>query len=119
MSSSCYRYIHIYKIHTDQAHIARQPDSPPPPPVQKPRGGFDTWLGTSSDKPMIYLIFDDRDRLWADRMKWVIGWRRKHGRDDLHKVERDFKQRLKSDQRHIQSLQEQLERARKQLRTLR
>jgi hypothetical protein len=87
--------------------------------VQKPWGGVDTGLYTSSDKPMIYLINDDRDRRWAKRMKCVIDQNRKHERDDLHQAERDFKQRLNSDQRHIQSLEEQLERARKQLRALR
>jgi hypothetical protein len=61
LSVPCCRCIHISELQTNQAHISRQPDSPPPPPAHYPSLTFDSGLDTSSGKKSVYPVNDNHD----------------------------------------------------------
>jgi hypothetical protein len=64
--------------------------------VHYPSCAFDTGLDTSSSNKIGYPVNDDRDRIWATRMGWVINKHLEHwqAKDELHELVVDCKTSL-------------------------
>ena len=82
----------------------------------------------SKGEEITYRVDDDRDRIWARRLEWVVDQHLDRAEDELNQLQADFEAVLrqskearerKFDQVHIADLYRQLETAHMRLRALR
>lgn len=82
----------------------------------------------SKGEEITYRVDDDRDRIWARRLEWVVDQHLDRAEDELNQLQADFEAVLrqskearerKFDQAHIADLYRQLETAHMRLRALR
>ena len=97
-------------------------------PVHYPWGFVSSQLMNSKGEEITYRVDDDRDRIWARRLEWVVDQHLDRAEDELNQLQADFEAVLrqskearerKFDQAHIADLYRQLETAHMRLRALR
>lgn len=97
-------------------------------PVYYPWGTVSSLLMTSKGEEIIYQVEDDRDRIWARRLEWVVDEHLDRAEDEQKQLQRDFETVLrqskeahyrKYEQARIDELTKQLDEAHRTLRKLR
>ena len=97
-------------------------------PVHYPWGFVSSQLMDSKGEEITYRVDNDRDRIWARRLEWVVDQHLDRAEDELNQLQADFEAVLrqskearerKFDQAHIADLYRQLETAHMRLRALR
>ena len=97
-------------------------------PVHYPLGSVSSLLMNSKGEEIIYPVEDDRDRIWARRLEWVVDQHLDRAEDEQKQLQRDFEAVLrqskearerKYDQATISYLSKQLDTARETIWALR
>ena len=97
-------------------------------PVHYPWGLVPSLLMNSKGEEIIYPVEDDRDRIWARRLEWVVDQHLDRAEDEQKQLQRDFEAVLrqskdarerKYDQATISYLSKQLDTARETIWALR
>jgi hypothetical protein len=97
-------------------------------PAHYPWGSVSSLLMNSKGEEIIYQVEDDRDRIWARRLEWVVDQHLDRAEDVLNQLQRDFEAVLRQskqalernyDQKHISYLNEELDTARRTIWALR
>ena len=104
------------------------PSGPKPNPVHYPWGSVSSLLLNSKGEEITYPVEDDRDRIWARRLEWVVDQHLDRAEDEQNQLQRDFEAVLrqskearerKYDQATISYLSKQLDTARETIWALR
>jgi hypothetical protein len=68
------------------------PSGPGTNPVHYPWGSVSSLLTNSKGEEIIYPVEDDRDRIWARRLEWVVDQHLDRAEDELeqNQLQRDF-----------------------------
>ena len=97
-------------------------------PVHYPLGSVSSLLMNSKGEEIVYPVEDDRDRIWARRLEWVVDQHLDRAEDEQNQPQRDFEAVLrqskearerKYDQATISYLRRQLDTARETIWALR
>jgi hypothetical protein len=98
------------------------PSGPGTNPVHYPLGSVSSLLMNSKGEEIIYRVEEDRDRIWARRLEWVVDQHLDRAEDEQNQLQHDFEAVLrqckqarerKYDQTTISYFNKQLDTARR------
>ena len=104
------------------------PSGPGTNPEHYPGGSVSSLLMNSKGEEIVYPVEDDRDRIWARRLEWVVDQHLDRAEDEQNQLQRDFEAVLRQskearernyDQKTISYLSGQLDTARETILALR